>query len=80
MNKDDIALVIEEIRYSLSAYYGTYHPFQRLAAELFRISESGDRELAHLPRRGGAQKDRDRGGAGTCNLTSLRCPCRQESN
>ena len=50
MNKD-IALVIEAIRSLLSAHYGLHHPFQRLAAELFRISERGDIELGHLPRR-----------------------------
>jgi hypothetical protein len=42
----DIASVIESIRSLLSAYYGIYHPFQRLTAELFR---NGDTELAHIP-------------------------------
>jgi hypothetical protein len=47
----DVASVIEAIRSLLSAHYGLHHPFQRLAAELFRISESGDIKLAHLPPR-----------------------------
>ena len=41
MDKVDIASVVEAIRSLLSAHYGIYHPFQRLTAELFRISESG---------------------------------------
>jgi hypothetical protein len=48
IDKADIASVIEAIRSLLSAYYGIYHPFQRLTAELLR---SGDIELAHLPPR-----------------------------
>ena len=46
MDKADIASAVEAIRSLLSAYYGIYHPFQRLTAELFR---SGDTELAIPP-------------------------------
>jgi hypothetical protein len=47
----DIAFFIEAIRSALSARYGLHHPFQRLAAELFRILDSGDVELALVPPR-----------------------------